>query len=43
VNRHLHFQIVIGKWKFENWHFYRLKICTNVSGKYRWRNWSRIF
>ena len=40
---HRHFLIVVGDWKFENWHLYRLG-WTHSRGKEsnRWRVWKRM-
>jgi hypothetical protein len=36
---HRHFVIVVGRWKFENWHLYRLCWHRNHNGKVRWQLW----
>lgn len=40
---HKHFLIVLGNWKFENWHLYRLREHCNHNGKVRWRMWDQFF
>jgi hypothetical protein len=41
---HRHFLIVVGRWKFENWHLYRYtQHCSAKKPKQiRWMMWDRI-
>lgn len=39
---HRHFLVVVGQWKFENWHLYRLGTTQNRTGKYTWKVWRRV-
>ena len=39
---HRHFLIVVGPWKFENWHLYRLRPHTNKKRNARWLMWDRV-
>jgi hypothetical protein len=38
---HRHFLVVVGNWKFQNWHLYRLTPCANHDGTVRWSMWVR--
>lgn len=40
VPTHRHFLIVIGRWKFEDWHLYRLR--WHFGRKNRWQMWDRV-
>jgi hypothetical protein len=38
-----HFLIVVGRWKFENWHLYRLREHVAVKNiAVRWRMWDLV-
>lgn len=37
-----HFLIRWGRWKFENWHLYRLSPHQNHDGKARWVMWDVV-
>jgi hypothetical protein len=37
-----HFLIVIGRFKFCDWHIYWLRPHVSVSGRHRWRMWDRV-
>lgn len=40
---HLHFLIVVGSYKFENWHLYRFRQHRAVKNKsVCWRMWDRL-
>jgi hypothetical protein len=39
---HRHLCIVVGTWKFENWHLYRYREHRNVKGTSRWMMWDKI-
>ncbi len=39
-----HFVVIVGRWKFENWHLYRRT--QHVAAKkasVRWVSWDRVF
>ena len=40
---HRHFLIVVGDWKFVNWHLYRNAWTHSVKDpNNRWRKWERV-
>jgi len=39
---HRHFLIIVGRFKFENWHLYRHVDKQSKSGKAQWWTWERV-
>ena len=39
---HRYFCVVVGRWKFTNWHLYRDRDHQSRDGKSRWRMWDKI-
>lgn len=39
---HRHFLIVVGWWKFENWHVYHYTKTGNIKGNITWWKWRRV-